>query len=87
MAQAQMVLTQMSGGMPADPNAQPPATKQKPQPGEAGSMRPASKGAKKQLSAGEDAAPASQPGGSGMDKSGVKLPKPAQPPQQQGPQQ
>jgi hypothetical protein len=74
----QMEVQMQSGGM-GDPNAASDVRKPKPKPGEAGSMQP-SGGGPGQLSADAGAEGAAQPGGSGKDSSGVKLPQPASPP-------
>jgi hypothetical protein len=81
LAEAQGAIAMLTGQVP--PLQEQP---QEPQPGEAGSGRP--KGAKsvgdmkpKQIAPGDpNSTGAAQPGGSGVDSSGVPLPKPANPP-------
>lgn len=82
LAEAQASISMLTGGMAPPPQGQPT----EPQPGEAGSGRPV--GAKsasdmkpKQVGPGDpNSTGAAAPGGSGIDSSGVPLPKPANPP-------
>jgi hypothetical protein len=82
LAEAQGTIAMLTGQAP--PPGQEP--QQDPQPGEAGSGRPksgAGAGPKKLAAGGpggDNSTGAAQPGGSGIDSSGVKLPTPANPP-------